>query len=194
MKKALLIWLTAMLRPITGAAFDIDYARVFSEHAKGVQQIDEATRVLELSGPVVLTEKRQEDGGLRYYGVDNSGHGAVGCLLGIAFELSVSLNICPDLLEPIQMDKFRANTLAIAHSAGQNAVPPVAEGEIASRFDALVAQKAGEIPTIEEGICSRNNWDPAILHLINHIAGFEPEELDQMLNQPPRLPVVLPCL
>ena len=100
-----------------------DYGALFEDHADKVVVGASSGRVLELDNAITIFETIQENGDRLYAGVDMSGGGPVGCLVGFYAE-AVALNrACPDVLaapNPDHIDRLLTFLRAKRFSRGRS--------------------------------------------------------------------------
>lgn len=176
-------------------AFEIDFAALITAHEAEVTQAQPGIRVLEMPGPVIVSEITQTDGTRRYLGVDHSGLGAVGCNFRVLIDMVMAAGMCPGTLttqESAVLDRHLERT---ALFVGRNTVPPVHEAEIRpmllDRLRKLTEQYEHgggvQCPDPQSGAqdwaeMARNLARPGGQAAVERALGL------------PRLPVVNPCL
>jgi len=192
-----LIWIICLMGFATTTraddlrGFDIDYPALFVAHADKVMQAEPSRRVLELPGPVVVTES-YGNGQLIYRGVDHSGNGALGCsfetLLGVvAWALT-----CPEALTKSEHVKLQQSLWSMAKVVGENTYPSVPPAEVLPRLRALLAERQKQqtavlCPAPDSGVAD-------IVTFAHNLAAPAGQAALRRAIEQPRLPVNSPCL
>jgi len=162
----------------------IDYDRLFAENAADVEVADADRDLLQVFDIAIL---RGNEDDVTFMGLDQSGHGAVGCFVSVLASLESALLACDVTLPAEQQaisEDYRARALAFY---AKNAFPPVDLAEVTRRYDALVASEI----ELARPFCS----DPSVVTDFSDrlfVADTE-DEIDGMMSIP-RLPVANPCL
>ncbi|MDX8350066.1 hypothetical protein SLH49_18910 [Cognatiyoonia sp. IB215446] len=162
----------------------IDYEQLFAENADAVEAAD-ADRDLLQVGDIVILRGNEDD--VTFMGLDQSGHGAVGCFVSVLASLESALLACEVTLPAEQQaisDDYRARALAFY---AENAFPPADPAEVMRRYDALVASEID----LARPFCS----DPSVVTDFSDrlFVADTNDEIDGMMSIP-RLPVANPCL
>ena len=162
----------------------VDYAAIFAENAESVEQVTETRRILQLDEVTLIhdpTEMRE------YTGIDESGKGAVGCLVTILASIESAVAACETTLPDDQvsyLDQFRA--MALSYYA-ENAEPMAEMTRVQDRYATYVSsQIEGARP-----LCSNIDLITGLADRLLSDGGAA--QVEDMLSIP-RLPVENPCL
>lgn len=167
--------------------FSNDYGLLFHRFAAQVERRvapdGKTIEELQLPGPVVV-QRRLGDSGPVYRSADESGAGAVGCMLGILMQFNRAVQACPAGATDSQKAILVQALIRVGTFYAQNRVPQVEVGEMISAI-AKHSETGGSCAQLETPDV-RGMFD-AMLDADLSVA------LDEMLETP-RLPVVNPCL
>ncbi len=146
---------------------------------------------------VVITSVRQGDGS-QTTGVDNSGHGAVLCLLSIYIETRTTLDVCfPDQYADLhrELDGAIGKTLnfVVANSLAPVAMPALQAG-IAARETMAKTQAAKLGPERVAAACAKPNGAGQMVTAMSQQSAADWQKSVADLLSVPRPPVMNPCL
>ncbi|MEL6682693.1 MAG: hypothetical protein AAFQ09_08605 [Pseudomonadota bacterium] len=184
MKTVAMVSILAATPAITDPLNLIDYEQLFADNAARVEIVSEDREILQIGDIMIL---RGSEEGFEYTGLDQSGHGAVGCFVSVLASVQSALQTCEIALPPEQQiisDAYRRDALAFYAA---NAFPSATIEEVESRFAALVESEI----ELSRPFCS----DPAVITDFSDRLFVEDskDEISSMMSIP-RLPVANPCL
>lgn len=169
--------------------FYLDIPAIFARHQAEVMTPTPGRRVLELSGPVIVTEISDSLG--RYYTAeDQSGLGAAGCVLNVLVEITAAAQLCPDLFSGAEQLVLTAQLRRAAAFFGQNAEPRQGRLDTSNRLRHAV-RKA--VDAAASQACPDPDAQIDWLRFARLVAsGDGRTALDRTFSKP-RLPVFEPC-
>jgi len=162
----------------------VDYAAIFAENAEAVEEVSETRRILRLDDATLIHDPSEMRA---YTGIDESGQGAVGCLVTILASIESATQACDVTLPAEQistLDRFRAMALSFY---AENAVPAVGMAQVSRRYETYVASQIDGARPLCSNIDLMTNLADRLLS-----EGGE-AQVNAMLSRP-RLPVENPCL
>ncbi|MEM8537756.1 MAG: hypothetical protein AAGF56_07830 [Pseudomonadota bacterium] len=162
----------------------VDYPAIFAANPDNVETVSEDRRILRLDSVTLIhdpTEPRP------YIGIDESGQGAVGCLVSVLATIESATAACEVALPDAQvtfLDEFRA--MALRYYA-ENAQPATDIGTARSRYQTYVASQ------IESARPLCSNVD-LMTDLADRLLSDNGAAQVGAILATPRLPVENPCL
>ena len=122
-----------------------DYPALFAAHAEAVAQPTPTRRVLELPGPVIVTEERGADLRLRYRAEDLSGRGAVLCKAEALTTLLALSLACPTLFDAGEAARLQQMLARTARFIARNSHPAMGEPKAVAYLQDRIRDKASRI-------------------------------------------------
>ncbi|MDU8909704.1 hypothetical protein [Aestuariicoccus sp. MJ-SS9] len=164
-------------------AFEIDYPALFDHHAAEVQQATPDRRILELPGPVIVTDYNG-----MYTATDQSSWGAAGCAIDRVFEIAAAVQLCPETLGDADRESLSRLVVEAAAFYAANTFPPLGAGELPAFLDTALASRRAAIGA---GICG----DPSApwTGFAAYLASGPGRARMAQVFETPRLPVMHPC-
>jgi hypothetical protein len=172
----------------------MDYEALFAANQDDVTAISESSERLELPGPVIVTRIKDRDV-WEYVGLDQSEHGAVGCMLRILYSIDSIATHCSNILDDAQRTTLGTSLSKLQKFYAENTFPPVSSEALQA---ALVKRRAAVLSAHPEEprICKESDLGgPDTASFITLLLDSLADEslLDRTLATP-RLPVTNPCL
>ncbi|WP_417723378.1 hypothetical protein [Salipiger sp.] len=178
--------LCALVLAAPVAAFEIDYDRLFRDHADRVMVAEPGVERLELPGPVIV-ERR----GTRIRATDQSGWGPAGCAVDRLVSAATVVLACPDRFTPEIRDRVAFQALRGARFFAANTAP---SGDAAGAEGLLRETLARRLES-DRAALDRACADPEspLVAFAWHLAEEASlQRFEKILSQP-RLPVSHPC-
>jgi hypothetical protein len=157
----------------------VDYDALFRDHAEQVVRSTDGTETLELPPGIIIT--RTPDS---LIAMDQTGEGAVQCVLGILGQLRAVAKQCPQLGQD-HLPGLEQNFSQVLRFAAENAYPPQDVNALIAAYDKAFSQQP------DAADCADIAQDPDILGMMAALA--RPDVANDM-TKTPRLPVMNPCL
>ncbi|MCT4557513.1 MAG: hypothetical protein N4A61_05570 [Pelagimonas sp.] len=173
----------------TRALGQVDYQQLFKDHSQQVQIATPGQRILELPGPVIVTEFAGNPP--RYKAQDQSGHGAAMCHYAIMLDSVVVARLCPFLLPPQDAARLEGVLSELAEFVGANSYPALTAAQSQTVLDADLARVT---QSYADHTCPDAEQDDAISTVIRNLA--KPHIIRRLKRaiRRPRLAVSHPCL
>ncbi|PIE12883.1 MAG: hypothetical protein CSA70_07970 [Rhodobacterales bacterium] len=168
-----------------------DYGALFRDHAAQVQQPTPDTRVLELPGPVVVTEHRR-NGTQTYTAADQTGLGAVACYYHVLVDAVVAAGLCDTLLTGEEQHLLDQRLLRVSGFIADNSYPPMPEQAMFDRLLQDIENKRQAWKTCP--LSGTSGQDAMRIEFMRNLSRpAVGAALERALSKP-RLPVMNPCL
>jgi hypothetical protein len=157
----------------------VDYDALFRDYAEQVVRSADGTETLKLPPGTVITRKKDS-----LVAMDETGEGAVQCVLSILGQLRAIARQCPQFGQE-HRPGLEQNFSQVLQFAAENAYPPQDENTLVAAHDKLFSRR---FHTVD---CAEMAQDPDILGMMAVLAK---PDVAKDTTKTPRLPVMNPCL